>query len=788
MMNASTSFGAWLKQRRKSLDLTQAELAGRVGCAVSTLQKIESGERRPSCQIAELLAKALDIAPEKQRAFVDFARADRSASIRAPFLSPANLPAPVTPLIGREHEVDALRTRLMQDNTRLVTLVGPPGIGKTRLSLAVADDVRDCFDDGIFFVALAPVSDPDLVAPAVAQVLGLKETTHQAPLDRLSHYLRDKLILLVLDNFEQVIDAAPVVAKLLSACPMLKLLVTSRIALRIRAERQFLVPPLALPDLNRLPSIEQLLHTPAVALFVDRAEAVNPDFALTDMNAQSVAMICHRLDGLPLAIELIAARTAMMSPPSLLDRLHGNLLLRSDGLRDSDTRQKTLFNAIDWSYHLLTRDEQVLFAQLGIFVGGWTLAAAEAIGGNEVLNELTSLVKKSLVVRHEQAGDVRFTLLEMIREYALERLSATGEADAIRRRYVDYCLSLVETAEPQLVRSDQKLWLDRLERDHDNLRAALDWLLECADLDRAARLCTALRHFWVIRGHLSEGRRSVERVLRHGDAQTRLAASHTVRLLNAAGCLAYNHGDYAAAHSFFEDALARAHSIGDQYGAAFALDGLGAEAVNQDDRARALTFARESLALSQAIGDRWLSAVTLITLGELARLNGDYDDARQLYEQSLALLRQIGDKWFIALVLNNLGQVAQYQGRLAQAQAVHVESLSLCEEVGNYRGIAFCLENSAGVAGLLGQCERAARLLGAAQALRDATHMAAETGTLDCLDYDRAVNVARAGLSETSFHAAWAAGRSMTLEQAIDYALEPAAASLPKMSTMSRTG
>ncbi|HEY4722075.1 MAG TPA: tetratricopeptide repeat protein, partial [Anaerolineae bacterium] len=361
-------------------------------------------------------------------------------------------------------------------------------------------------------------------------------------------------------------------------------------------------------------------------------------------------------------------------------------------------------------------------------------------------------------------------------------------ADAIRRRHVDYCLSLVEAAEPQLVRSDQKLWLDRLERDHDNLRAAFDWLLERAELDRAARLCAALRHFWVIRGYLSEGRRSVERVLRHGDAQASLAASHTVRLLNTAGCLAYNHGDYAAAHSFFEEALVRARSISDQYGAAFALDGLGAEAANQDDRARALTFARESLALSQAIGDRWLSAITLITLGELARLDADYDDARQLYEQSLALLRQIGDKWFIAMVLNNLGQVAQYQGRLAQAQAVHVESLSLCEEVGNYRGVAMCLENFAGVAGLLSQCERAARLLGAAQALRDATHTAMETGTLDCLDYDRAVNVARAGLSETSFQAAWAAGRSMTLEQAMAYALEQAAASLPKMSAISRTG
>ena len=649
-------------------------------------------------------------------------------------------------------------------------------------------DVRDCFDDGVFFVALAPVSDPERVVPAVAQVLGLKETTRQTPFDQLSQYLRDQLSLLVLDNFEQVIDAAPVIARLLSACPLLKLLVTSRIALRIRAERQFRVPPLALPDLHRLPSIAQLRHTPAIALFVDRAEAVNPDFALTNSNAPAVALICHRLDGLPLAIELIAARTALMSPPDLLDRLHGNLLLRSNGLRDSDPRQKTLFNAIDWSYRSLTHDEQVLFAQLGIFVGGWTLAAVEAISRPDVLNDLTSLVNKSLVVRREQTDEVRFTLLEMIREYALEQLGALGEADAIRRRYAAYFLALAEAAEQHLVRSDQTCWLDRLERDHANLRAAFDWLLERADVDGAARLCTALRHFWVIRGHLSEGRRSIERVLRQANAQARLAASQTMRLLNAAGCLAYNHGDYAAAHSFFEEALAQARSIGDQSGAAFALDGLAAGAANQDDRARALSLARESLALSQAIGDQWLSAITLITLGELARLNGDYDGARQLYEQSLALLRQIGDKWFIAIVLNNLGQVAQDQGRLAQALAVHVESLSLCDEVGNQRSIAVCLEKFAGVAGLLSQCERAARLLGAAQALRAATHTQMETGTLDCLDYDRAVELARAGLNETAFQAALAAGRSLTLEQAIAYALEQEAESPAKPSVKLRAG
>jgi predicted ATPase/DNA-binding XRE family transcriptional regulator len=771
-MSASTLFGAWLKQRRKSLDLTQAELARRLSCTTSLLQKIESGERRPSRQVAELLAEVLDIAPDKRAAFVDFAR---SAHAAFPFHSPTNLPVPPTPLIGRDRDVAAIEERLLRDETRLLTLVGPPGIGKTRLSLAVAGEVRDRFDDGVFFIGLASITDPDLVAPTIATILGLKGTTNQAPFDRLVNYLRDKLLLLVLDNFEQVIDAASVVSQLLGACPLLKLLVTSRMALRVRAERQFAVPPLALPDLNQLLPAETLARTPAIALFIDRAEAVNPGFVLTADNATAVATICHRLDGLPLAIELIAARAVILSPPELLERLHGNLLLRSNGPRDIEMRQKTLFNAIDWSYHLLPRDEQTLFARLSVFLGGWTIEAAQAIAddGCDAANGLASLVNKSLIVRQANDPEVRFTMLEMIREYAQERLCASDECASIRRWHIDWYVHLADRAGPQLTGPDQMRWLNRLELEHNNLRKAMNGLIDDAEWVRAAELCAVLRHFWVIHAHLDEGRRFVERVLADWNSQASQTHQATrTQLLNTAGCLTYYQGAYDAAHAYFEQALVLARAAADKPAAAFALDGLGAEAANRDDRAQARDCAQQSLALSREIGDRWLSAITLITLGELARLDQDYERAALLYNESLTLLRQLGDRWFIAIVLHDVGQLAQYQGRYAEAEAIYVECLTLCRELKNYRGVAMCLEQFAGVAALWGFHERAACLLGAAQAVRTATHTAVETGALDRFDYEHSVALARAGLDDERFDARWAAGRMMTIEKAIEYALE----------------
>jgi len=779
-MNPEVSFGQWLKQRRKALDLTQDEFARRVGCAVSMLQKIEADERRPSPQMAEALSKALGVAPDKFLAFIEFARSGRRTTVGALFHPLSNLPAPTTPLIGREREVAAVHQRLLRDDTRLLTLIGPPGIGKTRLALQVAAEVCDHFDDGVFFVALAPITDPDLVAPTIIQTLELYEGKHQPPLDALCDSLRDKVILLVLDNLEQVIAAAPVVAKLLAACPLLKILATSRVALRVRAERQFHVPPLGLPDPNHSPHLQELSQYPALALFVERAQAIQPDFSLIEANASTVARICHRLDGLPLAIELVAARVRLLSPAEILPRLGGRFLLQSDGLRDIDERQRTLHSAIEWSHCLLTGDERILFARLAVFVGGWTLEAAELVCQNgengsttRVLDLLAQLVNKSLVLQHEVNGESRFSMLETIREYALAQLNECRDADTIRWRHAQYYLKLAGAAEPELTGTRQIAWLDRLEREHGNLRAALDWALDCGQVTLAAQLCGTLWHFWAMRGHLDEGRRWLERTRRLGTkGEAGLQPSVRAMLWNSEGSLAYYQGDHAAARLLFAQGLDLAREAGDKWSMAFALDGLGAQATSRGDYDQATAFSEQSLALSREIGDDWLSGITLINLGELARLRGDDAHATRLYEESLMLLQRVGDRLFVAIALDDLGQVAQNQHHYDQARAIHQESLELCRRLGSQRGMALCLEKLAGVAGARGQPERAARLLGAAEVLRRASQ--SPMGAPDRADYERFIATARAGLDDESLATAWAKGCAMTLEEAITYALSDA--------------
>jgi len=775
-MSADT-FGEWLKQRRKALDLTQDELARQVGCATSMLQKIEAGDRRPSAQMAESLARKLGVASDQHAAFVEFARAGQRATVGAPFHSPSNLPAPTTPLIGRAHDVAAVCRRLMRDDTRLLTLVGPPGIGKTRLALQVAAEARDRFDDGAFFVALASITDPDLVAPTIIQTLGLKESGRQSPVDHLSEYLRDRLTLLVLDNLEQVVTAAPMVARLLAACPLLKIMATSRVALRVRAERQFHVPPLGLPDPTRLPPPQELAQYPALALFVERAQAVQPDFDLTEANAAAVARLCHRLDGLPLAIELIAARVRLLSPAEILRRLGGRFLLQSDGLRDIDERQRTLKNAIEWSYDLLTQEEQILFARLAVFVGGWTLDAAESVCGNgasgltaPALDLLASLVNKSLVAQREVNDESRFTMLETIREYTLEKLEASGEAEAVRRRHTEYYLAMMVKVGPDLDASSDLL--DRVEREHDNLRAALQWSLDRGEVEMAARLSLTIFPLWSMRAHhLTEGRQWFRQVLAAARDYP-LPACVPAKVVYSAGILAYLQSDQAAARPLLEEALALARESKDRRTIAHALHGLSNVAMNDGQYGRVSALLNECLPLARQMGDKWLIAMSLNNLAEVARLQGDYEQALPMFEEGAQLLAEMGSKSFMAILMDGLGTIMQYQGRYDRALAIHMQCLTLAHEMDDQRIIALSLEKLAGVAAGTGSAERAARLLGAAEALREAIHVPVES--IDRPDYERFLSATRVGLDKKSSSAAWAEGRAMTLEQAIACALNGA--------------
>ncbi len=775
-MSANTSFGEWLKHRRRALDLTQDEFARRVGCAVSMLQKIEADQRRPSPQMAESLARLLGIAPDQHQAFIEFARGGERAAMRATFHAPSNLPAPTTPLIGREQDVTAVCKRLMHEDARLLTLIGPPGIGKTRLALQVATEVRDCFDDGVFFVPLAPITDPDLVAPTVIQTLGFYESKRLSPLDHLYDHLRDKVMLLVLDNLEQVIAAAPVVAKLLAACPLLKVLATSRVALRVRAERQYHVLPLGLPPLpsGEGPGVRALTEYAAVALFVERAQAVQPDFYLTEANAATAAHLCHRLDGLPLAIELIAARVRLLPPAEILRRLGGRFLLQSDGLRDIDERQRTLHNAIEWSYNLLTGDEQTLFARLAVFVDGWTVDAAESVCGNgarglatPVLDLLALLVNQSLVVQHEINGESRFTMLETIREYALEKLEGTGEAEAMRRQHAEHYLAMMVKVGPDL--DSSSVLLNRVEREHSNLRAALKWSLDRGEVEMAARLSLAILSLWTMHTHhLTEGRQWFRQVLAAARDYP-LPACVPAKVVYSAGILAYLQSDEAAARPLLEEALTLARESKDRRTIAHALHGLSNVAMDEGQYGRVSVLLNECLSLARQMGDRWLIAMSLNNLAEVARLQGDYEQAVPMFEEGAQLLSEMGSKSFMAILMDGLGTIMQYQGHYDRALAIHTQCLTLAHEMDDRRVIALSLEKLAGVAAGTGRAGRAAWLLGAAEALREAIHVPIES--IDRPDYERFVAATRAGLDEQSLARAWAEGRAVTLEQAIVYAL-----------------
>jgi predicted ATPase/transcriptional regulator with XRE-family HTH domain/Tfp pilus assembly protein PilF len=811
------TFGEWLKRRRGALGLTQEQLAQQVGCSTIALRKIEAEERRPSLQIAERLADVLGVETQDRSAFLRFTRGDWQA---APTTSRAaipwqktrsNLPAPLTSFIGREDDIALVRDYLLDSGTRLVTLIGSPGIGKTRLSLQVAHDLLPDFVDGVFFVPLAPIEDHGLVAPTILQTLGLRQTDQRSALDCLKDGINDRQMLIVLDNFEQVVEAAPLTVDLLRTCPNLKIMVTSRESLRVPGEWLYLVPPLISPDETQLKSltIETADRFSALNLFAERARAVRPDFALTPANTLTVAGICRQLDGLPLAIELIASRIRLMSPQELSAHLTSDFKLHADGMRGVPPRQKTLHNAIAWSYARLSRAEQTLLARLSVFVGGFTFEAAQAVVQLPgVIHGVMSLLDKSLLTRKIDAqGKTRFNQLEMIREYAHEKLDESDEKEQLRLRHRDFFISFAEQAAPKLKGAEQFEWLDCLEIEHDNLRTAWTCAIE-TDTELALRLASALVGFWSVRGDPSEGREwfltLLERTAQWGPTAER------AHVLAGAGWLVHNPQDSAVARDLLEQALVIARTSGDKKEIAFALQRLGYAFMRHQDTQTAQAFLEEclmlyrelqdqyemaatmvilgmvaadqghqaeaeeqylqSLAQFQALGEKYRVGLLLTSLGELARLQGNYARAGTLYEQSIEILREFRKPFGLSFPLFNLAWVSLHSGDSRKAQVSFEESLRLSKEYGDRMGMAECVAGFAAIRQALGKPEEGARLFGAAEAVLEGIDRC--TDPIDQKEVDHYVAAVRAQLSEAAFAAAWAAGRALTLEQAIALALQ----------------
>jgi non-specific serine/threonine protein kinase len=689
-----------------------------------------------------------------------------------------NLPAQVTSFVGREQEIAEVKHLLT--TTRLLTLTGPPGTGKTRLGLHIAAQVLEQFEDGVFFVDLAPISDPQLVVSTITQVLDVKDLGGQPLSDTLKSHLRGKRLLLLLDNYEQVIEAAPLVGDLLSASPGLKAMVTSREVLHVYGEQEYPVPPLALPDLDRIAPLDLLSQYEAVELFVQRARAVKPDFAITAENAPAVAEICVRLDGLPLAIELAAARVRLLTPLDLSARLENRFTVLMGGMRDLPLRHQMLHTTIDWSYDLLDEDERMLFARLAVFQGGRTVESAEAVCGSalsiEVLDGLESLLTKSLLFQEEhEGGELRFYMLETIQAYARERLEESGEAEELRRRHAEYFVALAEQAEPELRGGRQGYWIVRLRAERHNLRTALAWSLAGANVELGLRLAGALRDFWYYEGHIGEGLRWTGKALESArDAPSAIRA----KVLNAAGWLSFAQGDYEQGKVWNDQALALYRELGDRTNSAWALVFRSAHSLGfPDEYKEGIALVEEGLKLFRELDDKPGMTQALNNLGELIRMDGDYERAGRAYEECLAISHKIGDRQREAIMLGNLGYVAQHQGDYERAETLTRQFLTLWREFGSRYFIAAGLAGLAGPVSARGDPERAARLLGASEVLFET--IGVDLQCADQFEADRYEAAVREQLDKATFEARWAEGRAMSLEKAVAYALGEAATTIP---------
>lgn len=723
-----------------------------------------------------------------------------------------NLPDQPTPFIGRAKQIEAIKKLLLNPVVRLVTLLGPGGTGKTRLSLQVAQEVFDSFLQGEFFVPLAEDTDTNQLISRVAQQLDVREGGRPL-LENVKDYLHDKRLLLVLDNFEQLVSAAPVVADLLAAAPHLKILVTSRIALNLHGEREFPVPPLELPQTAAQLTAKDLAENESVLLFVERARSAHPNFELTDSNAPTVAEICRRLDGLPLALELAAARIKLLPPQAILARLDDRLKLLTGGARDLPARHQTLRNTLEWSYGLLGQDERTLYARLSVFVGGFTLEAAEAVcnpdGRLDILEGLTSLVNNSLIRQEDTTDDeTRFRMLETIRAYALERLADSGEMETLQKQHAGYFGDMViNEIGSKLFSANALYWLNWLEREYDNIRATLTWCLVTPQgIELGAELVFWLTWFWFRRGYLIEGSTWAERLL----AAPGLQAFSRMRgmVLHTSGMMAVWQGKQDTALVQLQEGLAIANRLEDEHlvatlllSNAVALINMGRDStarplleearslfkeqkqaslhlvtlvhlgnvelgLGHPEQARALHD--EGLAEARAIGENFLLSFALNNLGEVARTLGQYDLARTYYEECEALLSNTGDQSDMARFAHSLGYVAQYEGDYTQAEAQFRKSLVMFRRLGNRRGIVECLAGLAGLRARQGHPQWAATMLSAAESLLRVTDGA--WWPADRVEVERNQELIRSTLDEVELAAAREKGQAMTLNQALVFA------------------